>query len=49
MNTFNVKQKEEYVEGVRYPSIEVYHGSSEIINNPRILTDGYTKDFGYGF
>lgn len=49
MNTFNVKQKEEYVDGVRYPSICVYHGSNIIIEKPQILTNSYTKDFGYGF
>lgn len=27
----------------------VYHGSNCIVQTPRILTQGYTKDFGYAF
>lgn len=27
----------------------VYHGSNVIVQNPKILTNGYYKDFGYGF
>ncbi len=27
----------------------LYHGSNVVVQNPRILTDGYYKDFGYGF
>lgn len=29
--------------------MEVYHGSNVIVNQPKIITDGYYKDFGYGF
>lgn len=27
----------------------VYHGSNVEVSNPRILQDGFYKDFGYGF
>ena len=27
----------------------LYHGSNVIVQEPKILTDGYYKDFGYGF
>lgn len=27
----------------------LYHGSNVIVENPKILTDGHFKDFGYGF
>ena len=27
----------------------LYHGSNSIVQNPKILTNGYYKDFGYGF
>ena len=27
----------------------VYHGSNIIVDKPRILTNGFFKDFGYGF
>lgn len=29
--------------------MEVYHGSNVIVNHPKIITDGFYKDFGYGF
>ena len=29
--------------------MEVYHGSNVVVNQPKIITDGYYKDFGYGF
>lgn len=29
--------------------MEVYFGSNVIVNQPKIITDGYYKDFGYGF
>ena len=29
--------------------MELYHGSNSIVNSPKILTNGYFKDFGYGF
>lgn len=29
--------------------MEVYFGSNRIVNKPKIITDGYYKDFGYGF
>ena len=29
--------------------MKVYHGSNVIVESPRILTNGHTKDFGYGF
>lgn len=28
---------------------EVYHGSYLVVTKPKILTNGYYKDFGYGF
>ena len=27
----------------------IYHGSNVIVQNPKILINGYYKDFGYGF
>lgn len=27
----------------------LYHGSNVIVESPKILTNGYYKDFGYGF
>lgn len=27
----------------------IYHGSNVIVKNPRIMINGYYKDFGYGF
>lgn len=27
----------------------IYHGSNQIVRNPRILVQGFYKDFGYGF
>ena len=27
----------------------VYHGSNVVVQNPKILINGYYKDFGYGF
>lgn len=27
----------------------VYHGSNQIVSEPKILTQGFYKDFGYGF
>ena len=27
----------------------IYHGSNVIVANPRIMINGYYKDFGYGF
>ena len=29
--------------------MELYYGSNSIVNSPKILTNGYFKDFGYGF
>lgn len=29
--------------------MELYHGSNTVVRNPEILTDGFYKDFGYGF
>ena len=29
--------------------MEVYFSSNRIVNQPKIITDGYYKDFGYGF
>ena len=29
--------------------MEVYFGSNVIVNQPKIITDGYYKDFGCGF
>lgn len=27
----------------------IYHGSNVVVQNPKIITDGHYKDFGYGF
>lgn len=27
----------------------IYHGSNQIVSEPKILTQGFYKDFGYGF
>ncbi len=27
----------------------IYHGSNTVVDNPRIIINGYYKDFGYGF
>ena len=27
----------------------IYHGSNVEVSNPKILINGYYKDFGYGF
>lgn len=27
----------------------IYHGSNVVVNQPRVLTHGFYKDFGYGF
>lgn len=29
--------------------MQVYHGSNVIVNQPKTITDGFYKDFGYGF
>lgn len=29
--------------------MKLYHGSNVIVQEPQILTNGYYKDFGYGF
>lgn len=29
--------------------IRLYHGSNVVVEKPRILTNGFYKDFGYGF
>ena len=29
--------------------MELFHGSNEVVDQPKIITDGYYKDFGYGF
>ena len=29
--------------------MQVYHGSHVIVNQPKIITDGFYKDFGYRF
>lgn len=29
--------------------MQVYHGCHVIVNQPKIITDGFYKDFGYGF
>lgn len=29
--------------------MQLYHGSNVIVTAPKILTNGYYKDFGYGF
>jgi len=29
--------------------MQIYHGSNLVIENPKILREGFTKDFSYGF
>lgn len=29
--------------------MQIYYGSNVIVNQPEIITDGFYKDFGYGF
>ena len=29
--------------------MNIFHGSNCIVKSPKILTDGYAKDFGFGF
>ena len=29
--------------------LTIYHGSNVILKNPKVLTNGFYKDFGYGF
>ena len=29
--------------------VEIFHGSNQIVKNPKILVQGFYKDFGYGF
>ncbi len=29
--------------------MEIYHGSYTVVGTPKILTDGFYKDFGFGF
>lgn len=29
--------------------MQIYYGSNVIVNQPKIVTDGFYKDFGYGF
>ncbi len=29
--------------------MKIYHGSYTVVGNPKILTDGFYKDFGFGF
>lgn len=29
--------------------MELFHGSNIVVDQPKIITDGYYKDFGYGF
>ena len=29
--------------------MELYHGSNMVVQRPKILTNGFYKDFGYGF
>ena len=29
--------------------MELYHGSNVAVQNPKVLTNGHYKDFGYGF
>lgn len=29
--------------------MQIYFGSNVIVNKPKIITDGFYKDFGYGF
>ncbi len=33
----------------RRSKMALYHGSNTIVQKPKILTNGYYKDFGYGF
>ena len=47
---FNITLTEELEGGVNYMSkIKIYHGSNVAVPNPKILINGYYKDFGYGF
>ncbi len=27
----------------------LYQGDNKVLNDPKIITDGFYKDFGYGF
>ena len=29
--------------------LTLYHGSNVVVKNPKVLTNGFYKDFGYGF
>ena len=29
--------------------MKVFHGSNDVVDRPRIITNGHTKDFGFGF
>lgn len=29
--------------------LTVYHGTNMVVENPKIITNGFTKDFGFGF
>ena len=29
--------------------VEIFHGSNQIVKSPKILVQGFYKDFGYGF
>lgn len=29
--------------------MQIYYGSNVIVNQPKIITDGFYKDFEYGF
>ena len=29
--------------------VEIFHGSNQTVENPKILVQGFYKDFGYGF
>lgn len=29
--------------------MQIYYGSNVIVNKAKIITDGFYKDFGYGF
>ena len=29
--------------------MDLFHGSNVVVDQPKIITDGYYKDFGYGF
>lgn len=29
--------------------MKLYHGSNVIVQEPKVLTNGHYKDFGYGF